>query len=47
MSNVDPTKTQGWTQVLVEDIYIWTLEDTVNIEYKTNKKNKLNKTHNT
>ena len=24
-------------------IYIWTLEDTVNIEYKTNKKNKQNK----
>ena len=43
MSNVDPTKTRGWTQVLVKNIYSWTLEDTVNIEYKTNKKNKQNK----
>jgi hypothetical protein len=36
MSNMDPTKTQGWTQVFVEGIYIyiWTLEDMVNIGYK-------------
>ena len=36
MSNVDPTKTRGWIQVFVEGIYIyiWTLEDMVNIGYK-------------
>jgi hypothetical protein len=47
MSNVDPPKNGDEPRCSLKDIYIWKLEDTVNIEYKTNKENKQNKTRNT